>query len=505
MLTQFLPQKGLLLLRRWQLGNSPLLQPNKDYAEMRKISQDVGMLSKNKAAATPAPAKACEQKAPVPPPAGMLSNTKTDFGPLTDCDRIFQNLYGRLDWRLKGACARGDWYRTADLLEMGPQWIMDEVKRSGLRGRGGSGYYAGSKWEQLQKVESKDKILILNCAEGEPGTCKDREILRHEPHKIIEGCLLAGFAMGCEKCIIYVRNRFYNEACNLQFALAEAYRYGLIGCNSCDTGIKFEIHVQRGDRYLTGEETALVNCLMGKLARPRKRPPYLHEKGYFDHPSTVINTESLAVVPTILRRGAKWFTSLGRNMNFGTKLFNISGHVLHPCTVEEEMSMPLRDIIEMHAGGVCGGWNNLLAVWPGGLSTPLLGRAAAEEVLMDYDALEAKGSELGTGGIIVVCNDCDPLLVMQHTIEFYMKQTCKQCTPCRDGAIWLPEIFKNFTRGESVPHMMDFIEVISKTMTGTTICALSDSQANVARGLIQHFAPYIEERILEYINDDGSS
>ncbi|EDW01484.1 GH21461 [Drosophila grimshawi] len=545
MFAQLIGPRGFALLRHWQLDNTPLVH-SKKYTialEIREYSKDAskkgkapgkkdnttdkkGNLPVKNVTSKAAPPKEASKKdikvaavkssaasdkkpdvsktfrqAKITPFKGMLSNTKSEFGPLKDCDRIFQNLYGFHDWRLKGACQRGDWYRTADLLDMGANWIVDEVKRSGLRGRGGSGYYTGNKWEFLQKVNANNKILILNCAEGEPGTCKDREILRHEPHKIIEGCLLAGYAMGCEKCIIYVRNCFYNEACNLQFALAEAYRYGLLGCNACDTGIKFDIQVQRGDRYLSGEETALVNCLMGKLARPRKRPPYLHEQGYFDHPCLVLNTETLAVVPTILRRGAKWFTGLGRNMNFGTKLFSICGHVQHPCTVEEEMSMPLREIIDMHAGGVCGGWNNLLGVFPGGLSSPLIGKVGAEGLLMDYDCLQKAGSSFGTGGIIVVSNNCDPLLVMQRSIEFYMKQTCKQCTPCRDGAIWLPKILRNFTKGESVPQMIDFVAVICKTMIGTTICGLSDSQANVAMGLITHFAPHIQQRIEAFGKD----
>ncbi|KAH8299898.1 hypothetical protein KR044_007349, partial [Drosophila immigrans] len=432
------------------------------------------------------------------PPEGMITNTKTEFGPLKDCDRVFQNLYGRHDWRLKGACKRGDWYRTADLLEMGSDWVFEEVKKSGLRGRGGAGFFAAIKWGFLKNVKADNKVLIINCAEGEPGTCKDREIMRHEPHKIIEGALMAGFAMGCEKCVVYCRNRFYNEACNLQFAITEAYRYGLLGCNVCDTGLKFDMMMQRGDRYLTGEETALVNCLMGKMGRPRKRPPYLHEKGYFDHPSIVVNCETIAVLPTILRRGAKWWAGLGKSSNSGTKIFNISGHVVYPCTVEEEMSMPLRDIIEMHAGGVCGGWNNLLAVFPGGLSTPLVGQCTAEDVAMDFDCLQSNGSSLGTGGIIVICQDSDPLLVMQRTIEFYMKQTCKQCTPCRDAAIWLPQIFKNFTKGESHPHMIELVDTIQKKLRGSCICALSEGQANTARALIQQFGPLIEQRILEY-------
>ncbi|XP_033251936.1 NADH dehydrogenase [ubiquinone] flavoprotein 1, mitochondrial-like [Drosophila miranda] len=248
------------------------------------------------------------------PPKSCLTNEKTTFGPLNDCDRVFQNLYGRHDWRLKGACKRVDWYHTAVLLEKASDCIMEQVCQSGLRGRGGGGFFCGNKWNFLRSAESKqDKVLVMNCAEGETGKCKDREIIRHEPHKIIEGCLLAGFAMGCNQAIIYVRNRFYNEACNLQFAVAEAYRYGLLGPSACDTGIKFDILVQRGDRYLCGEETALVKCLMGKIGRPRRRPPFLTEQGYFSHPCVVINAESIAVLPTILRRGASWWADLGRS------------------------------------------------------------------------------------------------------------------------------------------------------------------------------------------------
>ncbi|XP_034479806.1 NADH dehydrogenase [ubiquinone] flavoprotein 1, mitochondrial [Drosophila innubila] len=501
MITQMLALRTAFLRRLPWERNSSLLTGNT--GNTVKIT-DVKGMSKGCTAESTAGSSGDQPKAkkPMEPPKGMLTNTKTDFGPLKDCDRVFQNLYGRHDWRLKGSCQRGDWYRTADLLEMGPDWILDEIKRAGLRGRGGSGFYSGIKWNFLKEVKAKNKILILNCAEGEPGTCKDREILRHEPHKLIEGCLLAGFCMGCEKCIVYIRNRFYNESCNLQFALAEAYRYGLLGCNACDAGIKFDMHIQRGDRYLTGEETAMVNCLMGKLGRPRKRPPYLHEKGYFDHPTVVINAESIAVVPTILRRGAKWWTGLGRNKNSGTKLFNISGHVNNPCTVEEEMSMPLRDLIEMHAGGVCGGWKNLLAVFPGGLSTPLLPKISAEEALMDFDCMHSLGSGLGTGGLIVICKDSDPLEIMQRSIEFYKKQTCKQCTPCRDSAIWFPEISKGFTKGESHPHMIDFMDTIQKRMRGgTCICALSEGHANVAHALVQQFGQLIEQRILEYAKD----
>lgn len=437
----------------------------------------------------------------VDPPKGCLTNEKTKFGPLDDCDRVFQNLYGRHDWRLQGACQRGDWHRTGELLELGPDWIMEQVRKSGLRGRGGAGFYAGHKWEFLRqtKSETEAKIIIVNCAEGEPGTCKDREILRHEPHKLIEGMLLAGVAMGCSRAIVYVRNRLYNEACNLNFALAEAYHHGLVGDSACGTGIKFDVMVQRGDRYLCGEETALVKCLMGELGRPFRRPPFLTEKGYFGHPCAVVNTESVAVLPAILRRGPAWWTGLGRSYNSGTKLFCLSGDVNNPCTVEEEMSIPLRELIERHAGGVKGGWDNLLAIFPGGLSTPLLDPQAAGEVLMDFDGLAEANSSLGCGGVIVMTKDCDPLAVMQRSIEFFEGNTCKQCTYCREGAIWLPEMFGRFVKGQAHPHEIDWVmQIADKIKNSNPICALAYSQVSVAESLVRMFSQQIEKRILQY-------
>nr|NP_725449.1 NADH dehydrogenase (ubiquinone) 51 kDa subunit-like 2, isoform A [Drosophila melanogaster]AAF58152.1 NADH dehydrogenase (ubiquinone) 51 kDa subunit-like 2, isoform A [Drosophila melanogaster] len=437
----------------------------------------------------------------IDPPKGYEPNCKTKFGPLDDCDRVFQNLYGRHDWRLHGACQRGDWHRTAELLEQGPEWIMKQVSKSGLRGRGGAGFYAGLKWEFLRQTKSEKvpKMVIVNCAEGEPGTCKDRDILRHEPHKLIEGILLVGVAMGCGRAIVYIRNRFYNEACNLHFALAEAYHHGLLGNSVCGTGIKFDVMVQRGDRYLCGEETAMINCLMGKLGRPRRRPPFLTEKGYFEHPCLVINAESIAVVPTILRRGSQWWAGLGRSYNTGTKLYCLSGQVNNPCTVEEEMSIPLKDLIERHAGGVKGGWDNLAAVFPGGLSTPLLDPSTAGKVLMDFDSLTDAGSGFGCGAVIVMTKDCDPLAIMLRSIQFFEKHTCKQCSYCRDGAIWLPEIFARFVKGQTHPHEIDWTLVIADKMRNSKpICALAYSQVSVAESLVRMFSRKIEERLLKY-------
>ena len=309
---------------------------------------------------------------------------KTRGGPLKDEDRIFTNLYGRHDWKLKGAMARGDWYKTKEILNKGHDWILNEIKASGLRGRGGAGFPTGMKWGFMNKPsDGRPKYLVVNADEGEPGTCKDREIMRHDPHKLVEGCLVAGRAMGARAAYIYIRGEFFYEATNLNRAIDEAYKAGFIGKNSCGTGYEFDVYVHRGaGAYICGEETALIESLEGKQGKPRLKPPFPADVGVFGCPTTVSNVETVAVAPEICRRGGEWFSKLGRVRNTGTKLFNISGHVNNPCTVEEEMSIPLKELIERHAGGVIGGWDNLLGIIPGGSSTPVLPKKVCEEVLM---------------------------------------------------------------------------------------------------------------------------
>merc|ERR1711974_567309 len=270
-------------------------------------------------------------------------STKTTFGPLKDEDRIFTNLYGRHDWRVDGALKRGDWYKTKEILLKGHEWIINEVKKSGLRGRGGAGFPTGLKWSFMNKPsDGRPRYLVINADEGEPGTCKDREIMRHDPHKLVEGCLVAGRAMGARAAYIYVRGEFYNETTNLQVAIKEAYDKGFLGKNACGSGYDFDVFVHRGaGAYICGEETALIESLEGKQGKPRLKPPFPADVGVFGCPTTVTNVETVAVAPTICRRGGDWFASMGRTRNSGSKLFNISGHVNNPCTVEEEMSIPL--------------------------------------------------------------------------------------------------------------------------------------------------------------------
>ncbi|KAG5675534.1 hypothetical protein PVAND_005430 [Polypedilum vanderplanki] len=430
-----------------------------------------------------------------PPP-----QTKTKFGNLSDQDRIFTNLYGRHDWRLKGALKRGDWYKTKEILEKGVDWILNEMKASGLRGRGGAGFPTGMKWSFMNKPsDGRPKYLVVNADEGEPGTCKDREIMRHDPHKLIEGCLIAGRAMGARAAYIYIRGEFYNEASNMQIAIAEAYQAGLIGKNACNSGYDFDVFMHRGaGAYICGEETALIESLEGKQGKPRLKPPFPADVGVFGCPTTVSNVETVAVAPTICRRGGVWFASFGRTRNSGTKLFNISGHVNNPCTVEEEMSIPLKELIERHCGGVRGGWDNLLGIIPGGSSTPIIPKDVCSEAIMDFDGLVACQTSLGTAAIIVMDKSTDVIKAIARLIAFYKHESCGQCTPCREGVSWMNKVMTRFVTGNARPEEIDMLWEVSKQIEGHSICALGDGAAWPVQGLIRHFRPEIENRMKEF-------
>jgi NADH-quinone oxidoreductase subunit F len=419
---------------------------------------------------------------------------------LSDQDRIFTNLYGEHDWGLEGARRRGDWDGTRDLIAKGREWIVEEIKESGLRGRGGAGFPTGLKWSFMPKKSDGGPVyLVVNADESEPGTCKDREIMRHDPHKLIEGCLLAGVGMGATACYIYSRGEFVREAERVQAAIDQAYEAGLIGRNACGSGYDYEIHLHRGaGAYICGEETGLLESLEGKKGQPRLKPPFPAAVGLYGRPTTVNNVETIASAPTILRRGAAWFASFGRPKNAGTKIYCISGHVNQPCTVEEAMSIPLRELIERHAGGVRGGWNNLLAVIPGGSSVPLIPKSVAEEVLMDFDSLREAETALGTGGVIVMDSSTDVVAAIGRIAHFYMHESCGQCTPCREGTGWMWRMLQRMDRGEAAPDEIDLLLDVTKEIEGHTICALGDAAAWPIQGLIRHFRPELERRIKEY-------
>ena len=418
---------------------------------------------------------------------------------LSDQDRIFTNLYGQLDFRLAGARARGDWDGTAAILARGPDAIVEEMKASGLRGRGGAGFPTGMKWSFMPKqVGERPHYLVVNADESEPGTCKDRDILRHDPHKLVEGCLIASFAMRANTCYIYVRGEFFNEARNLQIAVDEAYEAGLIGKNACGSGWDFDLYVHRGaGAYICGEETALLESLEGKKGMPRLKPPFPAAVGLYGCPTTVNNVESIAVAPTILRRGAAWFSALGRPKNSGTKLFCISGHVNKPCNVEEELGIPLRDLIDTYAGGVRGGWDNLLAVIPGGASVPVLPKSICDTVLMDFDSLREQRSGLGTAAVIVMDKSTDIIKAIARLSQFYKHESCGQCTPCREGTGWMMRVMNRLVQGRAEPDEIDTLEQVTRQVEGHTICALGDAAAWPIQGLIRHFRPVIEERIAQ--------
>ena len=418
---------------------------------------------------------------------------------LSDSDRIFTNLYGVHDWRLKGARARGAWDGTAELIAKGHDWIVDQMKESGLRGRGGAGFPTGLKWSFMPKEPDprRPHYLIVNADESEPGTCKDREVMRHDPHILIEGCLLAAFAMRSNAGYIYIRGEFYVEAQNLQVAIDEAYEAGLIGKNACGSGWDFDLYLHRGaGAYICGEETALLESLEGRPGRPRLKPPFPAGAGLYGCPSTVNNVETIAVVPAILKRGPSWFSGLGRPKNAGTKLFCISGHVNQPCNVEEEMGIPLRELIEKHAGGVRGGWDNLQAIIPGGASVRLLPKSICDDVLMDFDSLMAEKSGLGTAGVIVMDKSTDVIEAIARLSHFYMHESCGQCTPCREGTGWVYRLMQRLVKGDASVEEIDLLSDVVGQIEGHTICALGDAAAWPVQGLIAHFRDEIEQRIL---------
>ncbi len=419
---------------------------------------------------------------------------------LQDKDRIFTNLYGQQSWRLEAARKRGDWDNTKAILDKGQDWIIDEMKKSGLRGRGGAGFPTGMKWSFMPKQsDGRPSYLVVNADEGEPGTCKDRDMMRHDPHKLIEGCLVAGFAMRAVAAYIYIRGEFFREAENLQGAIDEAYAAGLIGKNACGSGFDFDVYIHRGaGAYICGEETALIESLEGKKGQPRLKPPFPANMGVWGCPTTVNNVESIAVAPTILRRGGEWFAGIGRPNNTGTKVFCISGHVNKPCNVEEEMGIPLKELIEKHAGGVRGGWDNLLAVIPGGSSVPLLPKAICDDVLMDFDSLRAQRSGLGTAAVIVMDKSTDVVRAIARLSKFYKHESCGQCTPCREGTGWMWRVMERLVQGRAEKREIDMLLEVTTQVEGHTICALGDAAAWPIQGLIRHFRGEIERRIDAY-------
>jgi NADH-quinone oxidoreductase subunit F len=417
---------------------------------------------------------------------------------LKDSDRIFTNLYGMHDRSLKGAESRGHWDGTDKILQNGRDWIIDRMKASGLRGRGGAGFPTGMKWSFMPKEsDGRPAYLVVNADESEPGTCKDREIMRHDPHTLIEGCLIASFAIGAHACYIYIRGEYIREREALQNAIDEAYAAGKLGRNAVGSGWDLDLYLHHGaGAYICGEETALLESLEGKKGMPRMRPPFPAGAGLYGCPTTVNNVESIAVVPTILRRGPEWFSSFGRPNNVGTKVFGISGHVNNPCVIEESMSIPFEELIEKHCGGIRGGWDNLLAVIPGGSSTPCVRGEHMRDALMDFDYLKSElKSGFGTAAVIVMDKQTDIVKAIWRLSKFYKHESCGQCTPCREGTGWMMRVMERLVRGDAAIEEIDMLIDVTKQVEGHTICGLGDAAAWPIQALVRNFRDEIEDRI----------
>ena len=415
---------------------------------------------------------------------------------LKEENKIFKNLYNEQGWELENALKRDDWMDTKKIIEKGRDWIINEIKASELRGRGGAGFSTGLKWSFApKKVGSRPHYLVINADESEPGTCKDRDILRFEPQKLIEGCLIASYAVNAKVCYVYIRGEYVNEGKRLQEAIDEAYEKKFIGKNACNTGWDIDIYIHYGaGAYICGEETALLESLEGNKGQPRLKPPFPALVGLYGCPTIVNNVETIAVVPTILRKGAKWFASIGRPKNTGTKIFCISGNVNNPCNVEEEMGVPLKFLIEKYAGGVIGGWKNLQAVIPGGSSMPLIPKDICETVKMDFDSLIAAKSGLGTAGIVVINKDQDIVKCMARIAKFYKHESCGQCTPCREGSGWMWRILERIAKNEATKEDVNLLSEVTTQIEGHTICAFGEGSAWPVQGLLRHFRKEIDKR-----------
>jgi len=416
---------------------------------------------------------------------------------LHDKDRIFKNLYGRHDWGLEGARARGAWDGTKAILEKGRDAIIAEVKASGLRGRGGAGFPTGLKWSFMPKqVGERPHYLVVNADESEPGTCKDREIMRHDPHLLVEGCLIASFAMGAHACYIYVRGEFIRERERLEAAVDQAYEARLIGKNNVN-GWDFDIYVHHGaGAYICGEETGLIESLEGKRGHPRQKPPFPAVQGLYGCPTVVNNVETLANLPHIFNRGADWFKSIGSNeKNTGPKLYCVSGHINKPAVVERELGIPLMELVNDVCGGIRNG-NKLKGIIPGGSSVPIL-RPEECDVRMDFDSLAAKGTLLGSCGVMVLDETACIVRLALRTARFYAEETCGQCTQCREGTWWMEQVLHRIEHGQGKMEDLRMILDMCSNMKGVTICVLSDACAMPVEAMINKYREEFEYHIAE--------
>lgn len=419
-------------------------------------------------------------------------------------DRIFKNLHGGRPEGIKAAISEGDFSNLKENINKGKDWIKEQVLISEIRGRGGAGFMTGKKWQFMSPYDGiRPNYLVINADEGEPGTCKDREIMRNEPYKLIEGCIFASVAVEAKQGYIYIRGEFKKERAIVDNAIKECYEAGILGKNIKGSGWDFDLATHPGaGAYVCGEETALIESLEGRRGMPRLKPPFPAQVGLYGCPTMVNNVETIASVPEILKKGGSWFASLGRSNNRGTKIFCISGHVNHPCTVEESMGVPFKYLVEKYAGGIRGGWGNLLAIIPGGSSTPVIHEMHCDDLIMDFDGLESLGSSLGTAGIIVMDKSTDIVQAIARLSRFYAHESCGQCTPCREGTTLIKQIMERFAYGKAEKRDLEMLISLSNNVMGHTICALGDAAALPIQGLLKNFS---KELVAKYKVENGNA
>ncbi|MBK1734249.1 NADH-quinone oxidoreductase subunit F [Halorhodospira abdelmalekii] len=403
--------------------------------------------------------------------------------------------YQALEKVLKGRQGSSQGSQGAQQGPMEPAQVIEQVKQSGLRGRGGAGFPPGIKWGFMPRASQVQKYLICNSDESEPGTCKDRDILRFNPHAVIEGMVIAGYAMGASVGYNYMRGEFHHEPFErMETAVAEAREAGYLGDNILGSGFDFQLynHIGAG-AYICGEESALMESLEGKKGQPRFKPPFPAQFGLYGKPTTINNTETLASVPAIIRNGAEWFLGLGRPNNGGEKIFCVSGHVAKPGNFEIPMGTPFRDLLEM-AGGVRDG-RRLKAVIPGGSSTPVVPGETMLAVNMDYESLQHVGSMLGSGAVIVMDETTDMVRALARISRFYYAESCGQCTPCREGTGWLYRTLMRIVEGQGRSEDLELLEKVAGQVAGHTICAFGDAAAMPVQSFLKHFRGEFEHYI----------
>jgi len=409
----------------------------------------------------------------------------------------YETLQFEEPWTLENYLKIGGYQAWKRILaeRTAPEKVIEEIKASGLRGRGGAGFATGVKWSFMPRGASIQKYLVCNSDESEPGTCKDRDILRFNPHALVEGMAIAGYAMGATVGYNYLRGEFIDEPYRrCEQALQEAYGLGLLGKDILGSGVDFELHTTLGaGAYICGEETALLESLEGKKGFPRFKPPFPATFGLYGKPTTINNTESLASIPTIMRRGAKWFAGLGKPTSTGTKIFSVSGHVTRPGNFEIPMGTPFQALLDL-AGGVRDG-RALKAVIPGGSSVPVLPGEIMLRLDMDYDSIAKAGSLLGSGAVIVMDEMTDMVRVLQRISRFYYSESCGQCTPCREGTGWLYRMLTRIINGEGTMQDLAKLDDVASKIAGRTICALGDAAAMPVQSFIKHFRPEFEHYI----------